>query len=1354
MIRTLTLSLSLLILSIFTASSQIISVNPVKPGPYGAGSSIAVSIKIQDNAAKLKADNVFKLFVSDASGSFAAEKEIGSYPGFYTTFINGVIPTGLPAGNYKVRVKNSSNTTVSLPSNSFEIQAQTGVVADIDASAAQTLGNNPETFGVCSPEKTTNFRFTNSSTANANVAVSFTNELNTSDVKQFTIDGSPLNFMAEMSHYTIFVEATLNGTTGTKAYFLINNVIKPGFNSPANNTVCLPAVLQYDIETSSSNGIQNNFPGYSYQINWGDGIIENVTPNQIYLAGGVVRHTYTRSSCGKQIKINDVNYYNVFGIIYQVSSPFCGLVSVPLSTQAKVITQPENKFGLPAAVCINTDVIINNASIAGDNPSSNSPECKNNTNVYYWYIDGVPVTPQGVPITYALNYKFLAPGFHTVRLESESNSNCEAAPLEKTVYVQAAPIPNFSLSETLSCAGTIIKTTDLSVVDVGAQAQNSYLWNVRGPSAVTYANGTSSVSKSPEFQFQAAGTYIVQLTITSPCGAITSEQTVVINSTPKINANWQSNLCGKGQLLSFNNTTGNSVNTSFSGTSEIKSDTYTWTVTGGAYSFRNNTNANSKEPSIFFEDYGTYTISVTHQNNCGTETVTKTITFNESPTVSAGLDQEICAGSPVTLNGTITGGTALSYKWVGGNGTFSPSRNSLTPTYIPTAQEIAAGEVSLILSIVTTNPSPCNTVEDVVIIKINSVNNITSAGTKAICTNTAINYLPTASLPETTFSWTATGSENAAGYSTVGTGEIKDVVSNTDPSREATITYTIIPTNNGCAGEPFTLVITITGIPKVTATALNSTICSGKESKISLVSNFPGMRYTWTSTVTGNITGNRNQTTPVAIDEIIETFSNSGTTNGTVKYTIIPENTTGCSGEAITITVNVSTSPGISTFSPNKTTGCSPLAITFNNSTPGIANTYRWDFGDGQTLVTTDNKAVNHIYTSAVARTYKVSLITETDCGSFSSEYTIKISPNTVLPQFIVNGDQYEGCAPHKVNFVNNSTGAVLFKYDFGDGTVIETNRSPENVEHVFTKSGTYNVKFTASNGCSDTTITQTIKVFPQAVTDFTADFTESCATVTAKFQNKSTDALSYLWDFGDGTVSTEVNPVHTFSHNKKAYTIRLISTSSLGCTDTLELLDYIKVIAAPVADFKVLPGETIQHPNYNFSFTDKTIGEVESLKWDFGDGSTSTLPNPEHSYADTGSYKVTLTAVNSLGCTSTQVKTVRIIGTPGNLFIPNAFMPNSLTNEIRTFIPKGSGIETWNMRIFNKWGEMIWETNKLDDKGSPVEGWDGNMHGTPASQGIYFWEISARFINGTEWAGMIYNNSEPKKTGTINLIR
>ncbi|MGV3509463.1 MAG: PKD-like domain-containing protein, partial [Sphingobacteriaceae bacterium] len=936
-----------LFISIFlTATGQTVTINSIDNGPYGNGSDISVPVKITDASGLLKTNNVFNLYISDASGSFLSERLIGTYPGFYTTFINGVIPADLPSGNYKVRVKSTAPATVSLPSAEFKVNAQTGVKAEIDANSSQVITNNPKTFGVCKPERSTNFKFTNSSTPGANVTVSVKNELNISDSKQYTIESSPISIAAEMAHYTIFVKAELNGIIGTKAYFLINNVIKPGFNSPANNTVCLPAVLEYDIETASSNGIQNNFPGYSYQINWGDDAIENVTPNQIIANSGKVKHTYNRSSCGKQIKINDVNYYNVFGIIYQVNSPFCGLVSVPLSTQAKVITQPENRFALPSAVCLNADFSLNNMSIAGDNPSGNSPECQNNSVVYYWYVDGQPVTPQGVPISYKLNHKFTTPGVHTIRLESESNSNCQAAPLERITYVQAVPKPAFTLTETLACAGAVIKAADQSVLDTGLKAQNIYSWTVKGPSNVTYVNNTSSSSKNPEFKFGTAGIYTVQLTITSPCGPISTEQTVVINEKPSIATNWQTNLCGKGQLLTFNSSNGNTVNTSFGGTAQPESNTYNWIITGGAFSFKNNTNANSKEPAILFEAYATYTIRITHQNNCGSETVTKTLIFNESPTVSAGIDQLICAGSTTTLNASITGGNTASFKWIGGAGNFSPSRNVLNPIYTPTKEEVASGEVLLKFSVTTQNPAPCNLVEDVMILKINPVNKITSAAAKTICTNTAINYLPTALLEGSSISWTATGSANAKGFSETGSGEIKDVVTNTDPTKEATITYTLTPKKNGCQGDSFTFVVTITATPKVTAKPANGTICSGKESVVDLSSNLPGMRYTWTSTVNGSITGNSKQSTPVALTAIKDTLTNAGNATGSVIYTITPENVTGCTGEAIKITVNVSASPGISTFSPNKTTGCSPLAITFSNTTPGSLNKYYWDFGD------------------------------------------------------------------------------------------------------------------------------------------------------------------------------------------------------------------------------------------------------------------------------------------------------------------------------------------------------------------------------------------------------------------------
>lgn len=1339
----------------FKAFGQTVNIGTVENEPYGIGSSIAIAVKVDDSAGKLKTDNVFKLYISDETGSFANPIQIGSYQGFYTTFINGVIPAGLPAGDYKVIVKYADETLVSEASNSFKVVGSNGVTADIDANINQTLSSSPKTFGVCKPETNGIFRFTNASTSGAAVSLTVTNEA-TQTSQAFSFAGNPVTVNAEMTHYTLFVKATLNGTVGTKAFFLINNIIKPGFSAPANSTVCLPAELQYDIETKSINGIQNNFPGYSYRLNWGDGVIEDITPNKIIANNAQVKHTYTKSSCGRQIKINDVNYYNVYGIIYQVNSPYCGLVSVPISTQSKVLNPPVNRFVLEPSVCVNTEVTIENRSVAGDNPSATSSACENANNVYYWFVDDVLVTPQGVSLGYALKHTFTTSGFHRVRLESQSFSSCEAMPVEKMVYVQTTTVPDFNLSTVQACAGTVIKATDASVLDEDESAKNIYKWEVDGPVPVAFTNGTKGSDKNPEFRFDEVGIYTVKLTIISPCAPSTIEKTVIINKSPTINTDWQANLCGKGQIITFDDNVGNPMRTLFTGTAKTEDDTYHWEISGGLFSFKNNSTENSKSPTIEFQESVTYTIKINHQNSCGTTSITKTITFNEAAIVSAGPDQTICANSSLTLEGTITNnGSVDTFTWIGGEGTFLPSRNVLDAVYQPSANETVAGKVELKLSVKTGNTAPCDLIEDLMLITIRPENTITSSANKSICTGTAVNYTPTSTIAGSTFTWTVKSSENANGFSETGTGNITDILTCIESAKPATVTYLITSHKNGCDGAPFEFKVSVKAVPVLTAVASSSTICSGKEVAILLSANFADIRYTWTSVANEKISGNSQNSTPKAINEILDKLTNSGESTESVTYTIIPENQTGCAGEAVVLTINVSASPGITTFSPDKTVGCSPLKIAFKNTSIGSQNTYHWDFGDGQTLVTNNNNTVNHTYFSNVAKTVIAKLVTETDCGSYTSEFTIKISPNTVEPELVVNGNQYEGCAPHTVDFFNNSKGAVFFTYDFGDGTIIEGNQSPTTISHTFTKGGTYVVKLTASNGCSDTTTTETIKVFAQATTGFSSDAKSSCDSVTVKFKNESVNAVSYLWDFGDGEVSTDENPVHTFKNDKASYTVSLISYSSFGCANTLQKVDYIKVGATPHPDFEVSPGLTIQYPNYRFTFKNTTDGEVQSYLWSFGDGTSSTSSDAEHNYPDTGVYKVKLTATNATGCVNTITKTVRILGVPGTLFIPNAFMPNSLVDEIKTFKAKGSGILEWHFRIFNKWGQLVWQTTQLDEKGRPTESWDGTMFGEKAPQGIYFWEASAKFINGTEWPGMSYKDiNDPKKAGTLNLIR
>jgi len=75
-------------------------------------------------------------------------------------------------------------------------------------------------------------------------------------------------------------------------------------------------------------------------------------------------------------------------------------------------------------------------------------------------------------------------------------------------------------------------------------------------------------------------------------------------------------------------------------------------------------------------------------------------------------------------------------------------------------------------------------------------------------------------------------------------------------------------------------------------------------------------------------------------------------------------------------------------------------------------------------------------------------------------------------------------------------------------------------------------------------------------------------------------------------------------------------------------------------------------------------------------------------------------------------------------------------------------------MQIFNNYAQLVWETSTLSEKGEPVDGWDGTFKGMPAPQGVYVWQVSATFINGTEWKGNVVKDSSPKRVGVVHLIR
>lgn len=1341
--RLFILTLILCFFHTHVAFSQIAIVQ-VAPGPYTPESTIAATFSLGSTC--LRPGNLFNLYLVSANG---AETPIGSYKGFYSTFVNGVIPQGTSSGTgYRLRVKSTLPVVVSSDSGPFEIKAGEKTIAAL--SSGSTVSTDPLTFGTCSTNEnieTKEFFFDNKSST-GNVTVTFKNELKIEAPQTiaFSAIGETKPYTASLTHYTVFVKATKpDGSIGTIAYFLINNLAVTAFTTTSGNTVCLPAgTFEYRVDASNA-GIGVNFPGNIYKIDWGDGTSNDYTYCDIRQNNDRVNHVYNKSSCGLSYRSGNQTFYNAFGVNVGLVSPFCGAIGSPLSTPARVVAKPVNLFSFSPIGCVNDDVIFENKSSPGEQTNTNSMGCALNNVTYNWYVDGVLVA-LAKPLTYSLVHKFLVKGKYKIRLSSRSDGACQADDIEQEICIQERPKPSFTLPANQIClaSGTLTPVNTSVLDNTSCPSTPVYTWDVTPAEGVSY----NKSSITPQFMFTQTGVYNITLTVkTGTCQEITLPQKVVVNEVPRATLSPDVLFCQKGDFVFDPDAI--DTKTVISGTAETLSDTYKWEVIGaGGYSFVGSTTANSEYPTINFADFGSYTVRLTHQNNCGTITRTQKITLIAQPPILGniiGADQVICSGGvPTSITGPIpTGGDGSNYTYSWEQSTdngvnWTVIAGEIKQIYNP-ASLPGSTQYRRLVSSGSCSGSQANISNSITItVKADAIASFTFTSDKG-CTPFNIDNQNVKAIVDADrndiYIWYANNVEIGRGDQFPGYQIIND--------NESVVIKLVVTSKQGCRDAEMSHTFSTRENIKALFTQDKSEGCGPLQVNFTNTStSFVDADFKWDF---GNGTTSALVTPPPIT--FLAHPEGKDTTYVTTLHVTSP-----CGTDVFTSSVFVKAQP-IAVFSPDKTVGCSPMKVIFSNTSPGGTNTYYYDFGDGTILTKTDKLPVEHVYVTGTIENYTVRMRAVNDCGSHESSYNIQVSVNTILPELVVNSSEKSGCAPFIVNFHNNSKGANLFKYDFGDGGSKITRSAPETVQYTFKNPGVYNVVLTASNGCSDTTTTETITVLEQPIINFSADKTTGCPGIEVKFNNLTTGALSYLWDFGDGKTSTEFEPTHTYSGSNPFYTVTLTATNSLNCPNTLVQNDFIKIITPPIAQFSVDPGLEINIPLYTFNFIDESTNNPAQWLWDFGDGATSTDKNPKHTYPDTGLYKVTLKVINQSGCFTSSIKEVRITGVPGYLFVPNSFIPNGENAELRQFKAKGSGIKSWRMSVFNKWGELLWETTKLDE-GHPQEGWDGTYHNTELPQSVYYWEINVEFINGFQWKGMSYDKSSPKRTGPIHLIR
>tara|TARA_Y100000739_G_C20613662_1_gene470380 strand:- start:3388 stop:7749 length:4362 start_codon:yes stop_codon:yes gene_type:complete len=372
------------------------------------------------------------------------------------------------------------------------------------------------------------------------------------------------------------------------------------------------------------------------------------------------------------------------------------------------------------------------------------------------------------------------------------------------------------------------------------------------------------------------------------------------------------------------------------------------------------------------------------------------------------------------------------------------------------------------------------------------------------------------------------------------------------------------------------------------------------------------------------------------------------------------------------------------------------------------------------------------------------------------------------------------------MDFVTNSLagGWNYFEFEIEDDYNYDIINQDTVFSHIYPEPGNWplNIKITNNRCAFDSTII--IQTYPLPTALFEISDTIGCEPLVVEFSDLSLIELpinytgdstfleSWLWNFGDGEQSSIQNPTYpynAYSDNDTNYIAQLTIFTNYGCKDSIASIP-IRVNPTPIAKIYPRNPTNISFGKYIFNGTKSTTSmnipastDYFDYYWYVEDGinydtipQNSIYPQEDSTYYQYQSlsdpegknYEVILIVTDGL-CSSRDSIT-HFVKYYSGLQIPNSFAPNSSGNQSAIFMPKGKSLVKYYIRVFDKFGGLVWESNKLDNTGKPIEFWDGTSNGIAMPQGTYIWKIlEAEFADGYQWEGINGN-----KTGSIYLIR
>lgn len=467
-----------------------------------------------------------------------------------------------------------------------------------------------------------------------------------------------------------------------------------------------------------------------------------------------------------------------------------------------------------------------------------------------------------------------------------------------------------------------------------------------------------------------------------------------------------------------------------------------------------------------------------------------------------------------------------------------------------------------------------------------------------------------------------------------------------------------------------------------------------------------------------NVAGNGPFSVDYTLDGVPQTIASASDTislgNAAGVYVITNISDSGCTNIATgNETIIVQNVPTIATVE-NGGIYCANEVVQSVFAT--VTGTGPWDLDytlDGNPM--TINSVVDTIDLGNAPGVYVVTNVTDAGCSNAGNgTQTIIVNPMPIVDA----GADFVNCEGNPITLSGTGANSYVWNNNVADG-----------VSFTPTSTLTYTVVGEDANGCLGTdSITVTFESTPEPA--FNADITMGCEPMTVLFTNLTPGNFTDCeWVFGDGNTAIGCGDVMNVYQNGGTYDVTLNVTSVNGCSNSVTYNDYIYVEHNPSASF--IPSlTTVLSLDTEVSFDNTSTGAVTYV-WDFGDGTDSiTTMNPTHEFPgdQTTGYIVTLYAYSPIGCADSSYTIIQV-NEEVIYYIPNTFTPDGdeFNQTFQPIFTAGYDPYDFNMKIFNRWGEVIYITN--DD----TVGWDGTYKGKLVQDGVYTWTIEFKTISSDE---------------------